>query len=86
MGFILGPRINAAGRMSSPDTALRLLTTEEPAEAKPLAQVLDEENKAVVLDVNGTSDDDILIAAQSCPTAAIFLYDEEGKLIFPSKV
>ncbi len=46
---------------------------------------LDNENKAVVTDINGASDEDILIAAQSCPTAAIFLYDEDGNLIFPTK-
>ena len=32
---------------------------------------LDEENKAVITDINGESIDTILIAAQSCPTAAI---------------
>lgn len=46
VGFILGPRLNAAGRMSSPDTALRLLLTDEPREATSLAKILNEENKA----------------------------------------
>ncbi len=46
LGFILGPRINAAGRMSSPETALKLLTTNNSEEANRLAQVLDQENKA----------------------------------------
>ncbi|MFA6600322.1 MAG: single-stranded-DNA-specific exonuclease RecJ [Candidatus Omnitrophota bacterium] len=46
LGFVLGPRINAAGRMSSPDIALRLLLTDNPKEAESLARVLDEENKA----------------------------------------
>ncbi len=45
LGFILGPRINASGRMSSPETALKLLTTNDPEEADRLARVLDEENK-----------------------------------------
>lgn len=45
VGFILGPRINAAGRMSSPDSALRLLTTDDPDEAKTLAAALHEENR-----------------------------------------
>ena len=60
---------------------------------------LDEENKAVILQKNGIrtsdktsvdllevsalDDDTLLLAAQSCPTAAIFLYDEEGNQIFP---
>ncbi len=46
IGFMLGPRINAAGRMSSPDIALRLLMTESAKEAESLAQVLEEENRA----------------------------------------
>ncbi len=60
---------------------------------------LDEENKAVILKKDGTMDsgpvnrtevrvehiDDemLLLAAQSCPTLAIFLYDEEGNQVFP---
>ena len=46
LGFSLGPRINAAGRMSSPEIALRLLLTESLKEAESLASVLEEENKA----------------------------------------
>lgn len=46
VGFILGPRLNAAGRMSSADTALQLLMTKVPREAESLARILDEENKA----------------------------------------
>lgn len=46
IGFVLGPRINAAGRMSSPEIALRLLTTENLKEAESLAQALEEENRA----------------------------------------
>lgn len=45
VGFILGPRLNAAGRMSSPDTALQLILTQEPREAESLARILNEENK-----------------------------------------
>ena len=46
IGFILGPRINASGRMSSPDKALKLLTTHDPEEAMALAKILEQENKA----------------------------------------
>lgn len=46
IGFAFGPRINAAGRMSTPEIALRLLLTESAREAESLAKVLDEENKA----------------------------------------
>lgn len=46
VGFMLGPRLNAAGRMSCADTALRLLLTQEPREAESLAKILEAENKA----------------------------------------
>lgn len=45
IGFVLGPRINAAGRMASPDTALNLLLSQSVHEAEPLARVLEEANK-----------------------------------------
>jgi len=59
---------------------------------------LDSENKAVIkfkdtknsgpaereqLEDAGITDDTLLLAAQSCPTKAIFLYDEEGKQVYP---
>ena len=44
VGFRLGPRINAAGRMDSPDKALELLLTRDPQEAAAIARQLDEWN------------------------------------------
>jgi ferredoxin len=59
---------------------------------------LDAENKAVILKNDGTSDsgpveygvlreqvdyDMLMLAAQSCPTKAIILFDEEGNQIYP---
>ena len=60
---------------------------------------LDDENKAVILQKNGVrtsektdvdmldvaklDDEMLLLAAQSCPTAAIFLYDEQGTQVYP---
>lgn len=40
-GFILGPRINAGGRIGRSDLGARLLSTDDPAEAAALAQELD---------------------------------------------
>lgn len=45
VGFVLGPRINASGRMSTALTALRLLLTKSEREALSLAQILNEENR-----------------------------------------
>ncbi len=60
---------------------------------------LDGENKAIIKQKGGVrnsgpakresleditiDDDTLLLAAQSCPTKAIFLYDEEGNQIYP---
>ena len=45
VGFMLGPRINASGRMSSALTALRLLLTPNEREALSLAEILEVENR-----------------------------------------
>ena len=59
---------------------------------------LNDENKAYVLDhgsepggsvyertVEVTEDEkeNIILGAQSCPTLAVFIYDEDGKQLFP---
>jgi single-stranded-DNA-specific exonuclease len=44
IGFRLGPRINAAGRMDSPDLALELLLTRDAQRAKSIALQLDDWN------------------------------------------
>jgi len=45
IGFVLGPRLNAAGRLESALQALELLTTEDPVAAGLLAQRLDVQNR-----------------------------------------
>ena len=45
VGFRLAPRINAAGRLGHPRVALELLLTEDAAEARRLAQRLEEVNR-----------------------------------------
>lgn len=40
-GFILGPRINAGGRIGRSDLGARLLSTDDPEEARALARELD---------------------------------------------
>ncbi|HEY0113618.1 MAG TPA: single-stranded-DNA-specific exonuclease RecJ [Allosphingosinicella sp.] len=50
LGFALGPRINAGGRVGKSDLGVRLLTTEDPAEAQAISAELDrlnEERRAI---------------------------------------
>ena len=46
IGFMLGPRINAAGRVGHAELAARLLLTQDPAEAATLAAELDGLNRS----------------------------------------
>ena len=41
---------------------------------------LDEEDKAVVVDPDGASVDDVIEAARNCPVSAIFVVSEDGDL------
>jgi single-stranded-DNA-specific exonuclease len=45
LGYVLGPRINATGRISQADLGLRLLLTDDPQEAAQLAATLDAVNR-----------------------------------------
>ncbi|MGN6210686.1 single-stranded-DNA-specific exonuclease RecJ [Asticcacaulis sp.] len=44
-GFVIGPRINAGGRVGRSDLGVRLLSTDDPEEAAALAHELDELNR-----------------------------------------
>jgi len=45
IAFFLGPKLNASGRMASADISVKLLTTDNPIEARKIAAQLDELNK-----------------------------------------
>ncbi len=45
IGYILGPRLNAAGRLDNAISSYKLLTAATPEEARPLAQELGERNR-----------------------------------------
>ena len=54
LGFYIGPRINAAGRMDDASVGIRCLITDDEAEAAELAEALDQTNtlrKAVQADI-----------------------------------
>jgi len=44
LGYVLGPRLNAAGRINRANAAFRLLITQDKQEAEKLAQQLNQEN------------------------------------------
>jgi single-stranded-DNA-specific exonuclease len=44
LGFVLGPRVNAGGRIGRADLGARLLATEDPAEARAIAERLEDLN------------------------------------------
>lgn len=45
IGFAIGPRLNAAGRLEDAQLALQLLLEEDPAEAQRIAELLDKHNR-----------------------------------------
>ncbi len=45
IGFALGPRLNAAGRLGDAAIGVELLTTDEPDKAEAIAKKLDDENR-----------------------------------------
>ena len=72
LGFALGPRINAGGRVGEADLGVRLLTTEDPVEAARIAAQLDqynEERRAIESTVQEQAE--ALLAAQGNRAVAI---------------
>ncbi len=60
LGFALGPRINAGGRVGKSDLGVRLLTTEDPAEAAEIAEELNrlnEERRAIEAGVQAEAEE-----------------------------
>src|SRR5690606_21500818 len=45
LGFLLGPRVNAGGRVGQADLGARLLSTDDPREAQAIAQQLNQYNR-----------------------------------------
>ncbi len=65
VGFVLAPRINAAGRISEPSRALRLFLTDDPEEARELARHLEGENRLRREEEARTADEALEILARS---------------------
>ncbi len=71
LGFVIGPRINAVGRLSNPTEALRLLCSQNSLQASKFAQNLDKFNK----DRQSIQKDNLKIAEEN-------ITKNEDKLIF----
>jgi single-stranded-DNA-specific exonuclease len=77
LGFIVGPRINAGGRIGDSGLGARLLTTEDEAEAGRIAAVLDRLNRerkdieAQMLEEATAAADRLLEADPSLPIVAV---------------
>jgi single-stranded-DNA-specific exonuclease len=77
MGFALGPRINAGGRVGKSDLGVRLLTTSDPQEAAEIAQELNrlnEERRAIEAAVL----DEAMAASASCANAPVAIVAGQG--------
>jgi len=59
------------------------ITAGSCVEIAPKVFQIDDERKAYVVDPNGADEDTIFEAAESCPTSAIILEDENGKQLYP---
>jgi len=80
-GFVLGPRINAGGRIGRADLGARLLSTDDPAEALSLAQELDAlnaERKSVETQILEAAIANIEAGANFDPSAPAIVVAEEG--------
>ncbi|HSH37402.1 MAG TPA: single-stranded-DNA-specific exonuclease RecJ, partial [Chthoniobacterales bacterium] len=74
IGFRLGPRLNAAGRLATAEKALRLLTTADEVEAAELAALLDVQNRerqAVEKEIFAAADEQVARNFDATSDAAI---------------
>jgi single-stranded-DNA-specific exonuclease len=80
IGFRLGPRLNAAGRLATAEKALRLLLTTDESEAAHLAALLDEQNRdrqAVERQISGEAEEALSETFDRSRDAAIVLGSRE---------
>ncbi|MBF9059083.1 single-stranded-DNA-specific exonuclease RecJ [Rhodobacterales bacterium HKCCSP123] len=78
LGYVLGPRVNAGGRIGAADLGARLLATTDPAEAAQLAKRLDDLNTDR-REIEGRVRDAALAQAEARGTEAALVWAaEEG--------
>ncbi len=77
LGFLLGPRVNAGGRVGEADLGVRLLTTSDGAEAARLAQLLDGHN-ATRREIEAQVFEDAMAQAEESDTSGLVFVAGEG--------
>jgi len=80
IGFMLGPRLNAAGRLKTAENAYHLLMSETLEEAAPLAFYLDSENKdrqIITKEIQAEVESYAERVDEEVKKSLIFYYDEK---------
>jgi single-stranded-DNA-specific exonuclease len=73
LGFVLGPRVNAGGRVGAADLGARLLATDDPALAAELAQRLDALNRER-RDIEAHTLDAAIAAVEASPQSPVLAF------------
>jgi single-stranded-DNA-specific exonuclease len=78
IGFILGPRLNALGRLGDPNPGVRFLTSFDDVEVSELVELLDSENNArkAIVDKMVTEAEGLVDAGSQLPN--IIILGQEG--------
>jgi ferredoxin len=74
------PELSAQNRIEVTVDRALCIGSGDCVDSAPNVFQLDEEDKAVVVDPDGASVDEIVQAAGNCPVSAIFVVGEEGDL------
>ncbi|MFO0728402.1 MAG: single-stranded-DNA-specific exonuclease RecJ [Myxococcota bacterium] len=78
VGFKLGPRINAAGRLADADVGVRMLLSTSMDEARPYAERLDHANSSRQrIEADCFEEAAAMVMAEPTVPAALVLYDEK---------
>jgi ferredoxin len=74
------PELSAQNRIEVTVDRALCIGSGDCVDTAPNVFQLDEEDKAIVVDPDGASVDEIVQAAGNCPVSAIFVVGEEGDL------
>ena len=74
------PELSAQNRIEITVDRALCIGSGDCVDSAPNVFQLDEEDKAVVVDPDGASVDEVIQAAGNCPVSAIFVIGEDGDL------